>query len=182
MLETITMPKLYTNREVAEILGVQPATIRQVKSRRAAELTGLWRNDNDDGETVWSEEGLAKLAEFVHTDEAKQFRSSALARRTQEAIAIDRSEMIEPQSEAIINTDTDYDLSPRTDSPRTTQESTAYKINEGRYSALPEKIGGAIAGQMINDGAVERIDKAVVSGLLSKLNIGDINVEALLGN
>ncbi len=167
MLETITMPKFYSNREVAEILGVQAATIRQVKSRKADELAGLWENSNPDGETVWSEEGLAKLSEFIHTDASKEFRSGALARRTQEAIAVNRSELNYDDSEI---------------SPRTGQETTAYTINEGRYSQLPEKIGGAIAGQMINDGAVERIDKTVVSTLLSHLNLGDIDIDALLKN
>ncbi len=39
----------------------------------------------------------------------------------------------------------------------------------------------AIAQTIINDGAVDRIDKAVVKGLLSELNLGDIDIESLLG-
>ncbi len=183
MLETITMPKLYTNEDVAKILGVESATVRQVKSRKIIELDGLWQTDASDAKkTYWTEEGLAKLSEFIHTDASKEFRAGALARRTQEAIAIDRAEITEPQSEAIAVNTNQYDLSPRTDSPKTGQEPTAYKINEGRYSQLPEKIGGAIAGQMINDGAIDRIDKAVVNNLLSNLNIGDIDIQTLLGN
>ncbi|MCA6572107.1 MAG: hypothetical protein IM535_15010 [Pseudanabaena sp. M38BS1SP1A06MG] len=182
MSEIITMPKFYSNREVAEILGLKPASIRVMKQRHAEELKGLWDNNNPDNETVWTEEGLNKLSEFAQTEEAKNFRAGALARRTAEAIAIDRSELDEPQSEAIAVNPNQYDLSTRTDSPRTGQQTTAYTINEGRYSQLPEKLGGAIAGKMVADGAIDRIDKAVVSGLLSELNIGDIDVEALLRN
>lgn len=166
MSEMITMPKFYSNREVAEILGIQPATVRQIKSRKAEQLDGLWRNDNDDGETLWSQEGLDKLAEFVNTDEAKQFRAGALARRTQEAIAVDRAEVSYQNNQEV--------------STRTGNDSAEYVVNQGRYSQLPEKIGGAIAGQMINDGAVERIDQAVVKGLLSSLNMGDIDLSTLL--
>jgi hypothetical protein len=173
MLETITMPKLYTNEDVAKILGVESATIRQVKSRKVIELDGMWQSDRDDLKktTYWTEEGLAKLSEFIQTAEAKQFRSSALARRTAEAIAVDRSEQVN---------EIQYDDHVES-SPRTSQQNTAYKTNEGRYSHLPEKIGGAIASQLIDDGAKERIDKAVVSGLLRELNIGDIDIEKLLG-
>lgn len=180
MSETITMPKFYSNREVAEILGLKPASIRVMKQRHSEELAGLWRNDSDDGETTWSQEGLEKLAEFSQTDEAKQFRSSALARRTQEAIAISRSEI---NQEAIaVNDDSTLYQNNQNVSTRTGHETTAYSINEGRYSQLPEKLGGAIASSMINDGAVDRIDKAVINGLLRELNIGDIDIEALLKN
>lgn len=173
MLETITVPKLYTNEDVAKILGVESATIRQVKSRRIVELDGLWQTDASDvRKTYWTEEGLAKLSEFIQTAEAKQFRSTALTRRTQDAIAVNRNEQMNELK---------YDDHVES-SPRTTQENTAYKTNEGRYSQLPEQIGGAIADQMINDGALDRMDKAVVSKLLSQLNVGDIDVEALLGN
>lgn len=171
MLETITMPKLYTNDDVAKILGVESATIRQIKSRKVIELDGMWQIDQHDLKktTYWTEEGLAKLSEFIQTNEAKQFRAGALARRTADAIAVNRNEQVNELKYDHIES-----------SPRTTQENTAYKTNEGRYFQLPEKIGGAIADQMINDGALDRMDKAVVSKLLSQLNVGDIDVEALL--
>ncbi|MCA6509722.1 MAG: hypothetical protein IM596_07885 [Pseudanabaena sp. M051S1SP2A07QC] len=167
MPETITVTKFYSNREIAEILGCTPEYIRKLKSTKKDELAGLWRNDGGGDETVWSEDGLNKLAELISTDKAKEFRAGALARRTEQAIAVDRAE---------ISYQNDIDKS----STRTGSETTAYTINEGRYSQLPEKLGGAIVGQMVNDGAVERIDKAVISGLLRELNIGDIELQTLL--
>lgn len=171
MLETITVPKLYTNEDVAKILGVESATIRQVKSRKIVELDGLWQTDASDvKKTYWTEEGLAKLSEFIQTNEAKQFRAGALARRTADAIAVNRNEQVN---------EIQYDDHVES-SPRTSQENVAYKTNEGRYAQLPEQIGGAIASQLIDDGAKERIDKAVVSSLLRELSIGDIDIQALL--
>ncbi|MFM7886735.1 MAG: hypothetical protein ACKPCM_08615 [Pseudanabaena sp.] len=166
-MEMITIPKTYSNREIAEILGCAPETVRQVKSRKADQLEGLWSQDGS-SETVWTEEGLEKLAELINTEKSQQFRASALARRTQEAIAVDRAEL--------------YQNDIENSSTRTGHETAEYTINKGRYSQLPEKIGGAIAGQMVNDGAIERIDKAVVSELLRSLNLGDdIDIETLLG-
>ncbi len=165
MPETITIAKFYSNREIAEILGCAPETVRQVKSRKAEQLEGLWSQDGS-SETVWTQEGLEKLSELINTEKSQEFRSSALARRTQEAIAVDRAEISYQNNDQV--------------STRTGTETAAYTINEGRYSQLPENIGEAIAGQMINDGALVRVDKAVVNGLLRGLNIGDIDVEALL--
>lgn len=170
MSEIITMTKFYSNREVAEILGLKPASIRVMKQRHADQLQGLWDNNNPDGETFWSQEGLEKLAEFSQTDEAKEFRSSALARRTQEAIAVDRAEI-------------SYQNEVQNTSTRTGHETAAYTINHGRYSGLEENLGDAIAKQKIANGAIKRIDAAVVSHLLRELNLGDdIDIGALLGN
>ncbi|MCA6580475.1 MAG: hypothetical protein IM537_05905 [Pseudanabaena sp. M57BS1SP1A06MG] len=172
MSEIIAMPKFYSNREVAQILGLKPASIRVIKQRHAEELHGLWQNNNPDGETVWSQEGLEKLAELSQTEEAKNFRAGALARRTQEAIAIDRAS----DQTKVAN------YTPQAEPPRTGQETTSYTISQGRYSGIENKIGGAIVDRMVDDGALERIDKAVVSGLLSKLNMGDdLDINALLG-
>jgi hypothetical protein len=172
MSEIITMPKFYSNREVAEILGVQPATVRQIKSRKAEQLQGLWRNDNEDGETVWSQEGLDKLAEFVNTDEAKQFRAGALTRRTQDAIAVSRSEI-------------SYQNNIDQSSTRTGHEVSSYEVKSpvaegGRYHGLPARIGDAIASQMVDKGAIDEIDNAVVDGLLRALDMGDIDIKTLL--
>ena len=168
MTETITMPKLYTNREVADLMGCSPEYVRKLKSTRKDELDGLWQVSETDKETYWTEEGLNVLASMMSTSQAKSFCAGQLARRTQEAIAVDRAELYQNNDQV---------------STRTGNETTAYTINQGRYAQLPEKIGGAIAGQMINDGAVERIDKAVVSGLLRELNLGDdIDIQTLLGN
>jgi len=176
MTETITMPKLYSNREIAEILGCAPETVRQVKSRKADQLEGLWSQDGS-SETVWTQEGLEKLSELINTEKSVEFRSSALARRTQEAIAINRSET---NQEIAVSDNSNLYQNIDQSSTRTGTETASYTINQGRYSQLPERIGGAIAGQTIGDGALERVDKAVVSGLLRGLNIGDIDVEALL--
>ena len=164
MTETITIAKFYSNREISEILGCAPETVRQVKSRKADQLEGLWTQDGS-SETVWTQEGLEKLSELINTDKSQEYRASALTRRTQEAIAVDRAELYQNNDEV---------------STRTGNETADYTINQGRYSELPEKLGGAIATQMINDGAVNRIDAAVVNGLLRNLNIGDIDVETLL--
>lgn len=180
MLETITLPKTYSNKEIAEILGCAPETVRQVKSRKADQLEGLWSQDGT-SETVWTEEGLEKLSELIKTEKSQEFRSSALARRTAEAIAVSRAETNQ-EAIAINNGSTLYQNEIDNSSTRTGTETAAYTIKEGRYSQLPERIGGAIAGQMIGDGALDRVDKAVVNGLLRGLNIGDIDVEALLGN
>ena len=181
MTETITMPKLYTNREVADLMGCSPEYVRKLKSTRKDELDGLWQVSETDKETYWTEEGLNVLASMMSTSQAKSFCAGALARRTQEAIAITRSET---SSEAIATNDSNlYQNNVDQSSTRTGHETAVYTINQGRYSQLPEKIGGAIAGQMINDGAVKRIDAAVVSHLLRELNLGDdIDVEALLGS
>lgn len=180
MLETITVPKTYSNKEIAQILGCSEDYVRQLKNRNEEALIDLWRKDGT--KTEWSQEGLDKLAELASTLEAKEYCRTALTRRTAEAIAITRSEINE---EAIsINDDqsTLYQNEINDSSTRTGAETAAYTIQEGRYSQLPERIGGAIAGQMIGDGALDRVDKAVVNGLLRGLNIGDIDVEALLGN
>ncbi len=180
MTETITMPKFYSNREIAEILGCSPEYIRKLKSTKKDELAGLWKNDTGDNETYWTEEGLNTLASMMSTPEAKDFCKGQLARRTQEAIAISRSE-INDEAIAINDDSTLYQNEVQNTSTRTGQETTAYSTSEGRYSQLPEKLGGAIAGQMVNDGAIVRIDKAVVNGLLKGLNIGDIDIESLIG-
>jgi len=177
MLETITVPKTYSNKEIAEILGCSPEYVRKLKSTRKDELVNLWTES--DGETSWTEEGLNVLASMMSTNQAKEFRAGQLARRTQEAIAVSRSET---NNEAIAVSDGSniYQNEINNSSTRTGTETASYTINQGRYSQLPERIGGAIAGQMINDGALVRVDNAVVNGLLRGLNIGDIDVEALL--
>lgn len=91
MTETITVTKFYSNREIVEILGCSPEYIRKLKSTKSEELKDYWRNDGADNETAWSEDGLNKLAEMMSTDKAKEFRAGKLARRTQEAIAVDRA-------------------------------------------------------------------------------------------
>ena len=168
MSETITMPKFYSNREISEILGCSPEYIRKLKSSKADELAGFWTNDNQSSETVWNEEGLHKFSELISTDKAKEFRAGKLARRTQEAIAVDRANYGDAEEV----------------STRTGHEVNSYEVpnnNSGRYSGITKKIGGAIATQMINDGAIEQIDNAVIEGLLNGMKIGDINIEALLG-
>jgi len=175
MLETITVPKTYSNKEIAEILGCSPEYVRKLKSTRKDELVNLWTES--DGETSWTEEGLNVLASMMSTAQAKEYCAGALARRTQEAIAVSRAET---NQEAIAVSESNNLYQNDQSSTRTGTETAAYTINEGRYSQLPERIGGAIAGQMIGDGALERVDKAVVNGLLRGLNIGDIDVEALL--
>jgi hypothetical protein len=178
MLETITVPKTYSNKEVAQILGCSEDYVRQLKNRNEEVLIDLWRKDGT--KTEWSQEGLDKLAELASTLEAKEYCRTALARRTQEAIAITRSE-INDETIAINQDSTLYQNEVQNTSTRTGHETTGYSTKDGRYSQLPEKLGGAIAGQMINDGAVDRIDKAVVNGLLRGLNIGDIDIESLIG-
>jgi hypothetical protein len=170
MNELIAMPKFYSNREVAEILGCAPETVRQVKSRKAEQVAGLWDNNNPDGETIWSEAGLNKLSELINTDKSKDFRAGALARRTQEAIAMDRAELA---------------YEDKDNSPRTRQVSGTYEVQSptsegGRYSGLSERLGAAIADRMIDKGAIDEIDKAVVNGLLRGLDVGDIEVDSIL--
>ena len=175
MLETITMPKLYTNDDVAKILGVESATIRQVKSRKTDELDGLWQTDASDAKkTFWTEEGLAKLSELIQTDEAKQFRSTALARRTQEAIAVDHAELNYPESQEI--------------SPRTGQEVSSYELpnttaSGGRYADLPENIGDLVGTTLASQDGIRRMDTQVVKSFLKAANLSDIgiDIEALLG-
>jgi hypothetical protein len=171
MNETITVTKFYSNREIAEILGCSPEYIRKLKSTKSEELREFWRNDGGDNETAWSEDGLNKLADLISTDKAKEFRAGKLARRTQEAIAVDRSELYQNE----------IDQAPT----RTGHEVNAYEIKSpigegGRYAGLPTKIGGAIATQMISNGAIDEIDNAVIEGLLKAMSIGDINVADLL--
>ncbi|CAN1213521.1 DNA-binding protein [Tumidithrix helvetica PCC 7403] len=170
MSEIITMPKFYSNREVAEILGCAPETVRQVKSRKAEQVAGLWDNNNPDGETCWSEAGLNKLSELINTEKAKEFRAGALARRTQEAIAADRAAL---------------EYGNGDNSLRTSQVSGTYEVQSptgesGRYAGLTERLGAAIAGQMIAKGAIAEIDMAVVNGLLKGLEVGDIDVDSIL--
>lgn len=169
MHETITVTKFYSNREIAEKLGCSPEYIRKLKSTKADELAGFWWNDGTD--TAWSEEGLNKLASMMSTPQAKEFCKNALAVRTSEAIAVDRAELNYP--------------TPEQNSTRTGHEVNSYEVpnnNSGRYAGLTDKLGGAIAGQMIENGAIEEIDKSVVSHLLKGMNIGDIDVESLLRN
>jgi hypothetical protein len=168
MSEIITMPKFYSNRDISQLLGCSPEYVRKLKSTRKDELEGLWNNDNPDGETYWTQEGLDKIASMMQTPQAKEYCAGALARRTSEAIAVDRAELYQNNEQA---------------STRTGHETAAYTINEGRYSDLEENLGDAIADQKIANGAVKRIDAAVVKRLLNALNMGDdIDIGALLGN
>lgn len=41
MLETITVPKTYSNKEVAQILGCSEEYVRQLKNRNEEELIDL---------------------------------------------------------------------------------------------------------------------------------------------
>lgn len=171
MPETITVTKFYSNREIAEKLGCSPEYIRKLKSTKADELAGFWRNDGGDNETAWSEEGLHKLASMMSTPQAKEFCKNALAVRTSEVIAVDRAELNYPN--------------PEQNSTRTGHEVNSYEVKSpvgegGRYAGLTKRIGGAIADQMIDNGAIEEIDNAVIDGLLRGLSIGDINVKDLL--
>jgi hypothetical protein len=174
-METITVPNFRTNREVAEMFGCTPEYIRKLKSTKADELEGLWENNNPDGETTWTEEGVEKLSELIKTDKAKEFRASALARRTQEAIAVDRSELNHPNESH--------------SSPRTDQEVSAYEIPSptaqgGRYSDLPERMGTAIGNRILDDDGLKRMDKAAAMTLLKAANLGNIGIDLddLLGN
>lgn len=173
MSEIITMPKFYSNREVAEILGIQPATVRQIKSRKADELQGLWTNDNEDGETIWSQEGLDKIAELVNTDKAREYRAGALARRTQEAIAVDRSELNYANEQS---------------STRTGHEVSSYELpnttaSGGRYADLPERVGDVIGKTLADQDGIRRMDAQVVKSFLQATNLSSVNIdiEALLG-
>lgn len=169
MHETITVTKFYSNREIAEKLGCSPEYIRKLKSTKADELAGFWRNDGTD--TAWSEDGLHKLASMMSTPQAKEFCKNALALRTSEVIAVDRAELNYP--------------TPEQNSTRTGHEVNSYEIKSpvgegGRYAGLPKRLGGAIADQMISNGAIEEMDNAVIDGLLRGLSIGDIDVQSLL--
>ncbi|TYQ29193.1 hypothetical protein PseudUWO311_03425 [Pseudanabaena sp. UWO311] len=173
-METITVPNFRTNREVAEMFGCTPEYIRKLKSTKADELEGLWENNNPDGETTWTEEGVEKLSELIKTDKAKEFRASALTRRTQEAIAVDRAELNHPSSQ---------------DSPRTDQEVSAYEIPSptaqgGRYADLPEKMGQAIGNRILDNDGLKRMDKAAAMTLLKAANLDNIGIDLddLLGN
>lgn len=174
MSEIITMPKFYSNREVAEILGIQPATVRQIKSRKADELQGLWTNDNEDGETIWSQEGLDKIAELVNTDKTKEYRAGALARRTQKAIAVDRSEL---------NYSHDSQSSTRTGHEVSSYELPDTTASGGRYADLPEQVGDAIGTTLADSDGIHRMDVQVVKSFLRRANLSDVNIDiaALLG-
>ncbi|MEI6430054.1 MAG: hypothetical protein WCO45_16965 [Pseudanabaena sp. ELA607] len=167
MPETITMPKFYSNHEIAEMFGCTPEYIRKLKSTKKDELAGLWKNDGGDNETYWNEEGLNKLSELISTDKAKEFRAGQLARRTQEASAVDRAELY--QNEVDEN------------STRTGKETASYKTGEGRYANLHTQFGVAIADRVGDEAFFEKVDEVVVSELLKKMNLGTINVETFFG-
>lgn len=174
MSEIITMPKFYSNREIAAILGCTPEYIRKLKSQKGDQLVGLWDNNNPEGETVWSEEGLEKLSELISTDKAKEFRASALARRTQEAIAVDRAELNYGDADE--------------SSPRTGHEVSSYELpnttaSGGRYADLPERVGDAIGNTLADPEGIRRMDTQVVKSFLQAANLSDIgiDIEALLG-
>ena len=165
MLETITVPKTYSNKEVAQILGCSEDYVRQLKNRNEEDLIDLWRKDGT--KTEWSQEGLDKLAELASTLEAKEYCRTALARRTQEAIAVDRAELY--QNEVDEN------------STRTGKETASYKTGEGRYANLHTQFGVAIADRVGDEAFFEKVDEVVVSELLKKMNLGTINVETFFG-
>ncbi|WP_434683996.1 hypothetical protein [Pseudanabaena minima] len=169
---TMSVPKTYSNKEIASILGCSEEYVRQLKNRNEEALIGLWGKDGT--KTEWTQEGLDKLAELANTLEAKEYRASALARRTAEAIAVDRAELNCPDSQ---------------DSPRTGQEVSAYEIPSptakgGRYADLPEKVGTAIGNRILDNDGLKRMDKAAAMTLLKAANLGDIgiDIDALLGN
>lgn len=183
MTETITMPKLYTNREVADLMGCTPEYVRKLKSTRKNELDGLWEVSETDKETYWTEEGLQVLAGMMSTSQAKSFCAGQLARRTQEAIAITRSEV---NDEAIaINEDSTLYQNDINQSPtRTGQETPIYSINNGRYSRMPEQLADALSDRMVTDeDAVGRMDRRVAMNLLKAANLSEtgIDLNALFG-
>ena len=172
MNEMITVSKVYSNREIAEILGCAPETVRQVKSRKGDQLEGLWSQDGT-GETTWTEEGLEKLSQLINTDKAKEYRAGALARRTQEAIAVDRAELNYANEQT---------------STRTGHEVSSYEIpnttaSGGRYADLPERVGDMIGSTLADPEGIRRMDNQVVKSFLKAVNLSDINIdiEALLG-
>lgn len=172
-METITVPNFRTNKEIAEMFGCTPEYIRKLKSTRAEDLAGLWDNNNPDGETVWTEEGVEKLSQMISTDKAKEYRAGALARRTQEAIAVDRAELNYANEQT---------------STRAGHEVSSYEIpnttaSGGRYADMPERVGDMIGSTLADPEGIRRMDTQVVKSFLKAVNLSDINIdiEALLG-
>jgi hypothetical protein len=172
MLETITVPKTYSNKEVAQILGCSEDYVRQLKNRNEEDLIDLWRKDGT--KTEWSQEGLDKLAELASTLEAKEYCRTALARRTQEAIAVDRSEL---------NYSSETQSSTRTGHEVSSYELPSPTASGGRYANVPEQVGDAIGTALASPDGIRRMDTQVIKSFLQAVNLSDVNIdiETLLG-
>ncbi|MCA6524032.1 MAG: hypothetical protein IM596_19945, partial [Pseudanabaena sp. M051S1SP2A07QC] len=106
-------------------------------------------------------------------DKAKEYRAGALARRTQEAIAVDRAELNYANEQT---------------STRTGHEVSSYEIpnttaSGGRYADMPERVGDMIGSTLADPEGIRRMDNQVVKSFLKAVNLSDINIdiEALLG-
>jgi len=172
MLETISVSKSYSNSEIAKILGCKEEYVRQLKARNEEALEGLWSKDGN--KTEWTQEGLDKLAELAQTLEAKAYRDSALARRTQEAIAVDHADL---------NYSDGQESSPRTGQEVSSYELPSTTASGGRYADLPETLGDMVGTTLASQDGVRRMDTQVVKSFLKAANLSDIgiDIEALLG-
>ena len=140
--------RFYSNAEIAGLFNVDAGYIRKIKGQQEEALRGLWKVENNT--TVWSQQGLEKLATFVKTAEAQKFLGQITVAKVEQR-QIERSQ---PQ--------------PHLQTTPTTS-TTATNTIATRYSSAPQMIGEGIATQMINNGAIAEIDRAVFETLLAGL-------------
>ena len=135
-METIEIPKRYSNPEVAKVLGCSEENIRINKSKHSEELVEGVDWEREGQATRWSEEGVKKLTQWI---------------KTNEAIAL-RNEIIKAESTEVTPHETEIKAEPITNPL-------------DRYADLPNVLGEAIANRLVDDGILERTDSVVVRKL-----------------
>ena len=104
-MQTIDSVKLFSTAEVAELLGCDDGYIRKLKSEHSEELEGLHHREGVS--TLWKEEGIKKLAEWVKTTKAIALRTkveiSPIAVRTKTNITQTENHIAVQETEIKVN-------------------------------------------------------------------------------
>ena len=135
-METIDIPKRYSNAEIAKILGCSEENIRINKSKHSEELVEGVDWEREGQATRWSDEGVKKLTGWIKTDEAIALRNEIIKAETTE---------VKPHETEI------------------KAENIGNPLD--RYADLPNVLGDAIANRLVDDGILERTDSVVVRKL-----------------
>ncbi len=129
------------------MFGVDSGYIRKIKAQQEEALKGLWKTEGN--MTTWSQQGVEKLATFIKTPEAQKYLSSIVVTDVDQ---IERSHQQQAQQQQEVRTNSTNAIATR-------------------YGSAPQMIGHGIAAQMINNGAIEEIDRTVFETLLAGLKV-----------
>ena len=163
-MQTIDSVKLFTTAQAAELLGCDDGYIRKLKSEHSEELEGLHHRDGV--YTLWQEEGIKKLAEWVKTPQAIALRTKVEI----SPITVRKKTDISQAENHITVQETEIQV-------KETQIESE-NVEPFDYTGFEDLLADKLADKVISKDFKRKTDAAIVKKITKELSERQTNLEA----